>query len=108
MDIEIPFGGRNYVLVPVIVDDGQTDPTDDVVEMQFLSSGAPEEADWIASDWLTVIEGGATVHKARCLVGTTPEPGDATLDRGTYRCWVRVTDNPEIPILRTRNRLVIA
>ena len=72
------------------------DPTGDVVEAAFKLPGVnPTGPDWKAASWVTT---GVGRFFALCLVG--PGPG-AVLDlpAGTYKMWLRITDNPEIPIL---------
>lgn len=68
------------------------DPTGATVEAAFMGgdgyqSGAnPESGDWKAAAWDTTLIG---TYVAGCLVGPG---GAATLEPGTYRCWVRITD----------------
>lgn len=76
---------------------GQTyDPTGDVVQAAFVAPGTnPAALDWKIASWETTNFG---AHYARCLVG----PGvGAALDlvAGNYRMWVKITDNPEVPVL---------
>lgn len=74
-------------------------PTGDVVEAAFVAPGtSPSALDWKTASWETK----GTSYFARCLVG--PGPG-AVLDlaAGTFRMWVRVTDNPEAPVLEAGN-----
>jgi hypothetical protein len=68
------------------------DPTHDVVEFAFTATDDLDNAVWFTGDWETTDHG---KYFARCLVG--PD-GDAELDPGVFKVWVRVTDNPEIPV----------
>ena len=69
------------------------DPTGDNVEMAFTTGPDVEEADWNESSWETI----GRKYYARCLVG----PGGAIeLEDGSYEVWVRITDDPEIPVLK--------
>lgn len=70
------------------------DPTGDTVQLAFLPFGQqPASGDWKAASWETI----SSKYYARCLVG----PGGAiTLTNGRYQIWVKITDNPEIPVLR--------
>jgi hypothetical protein len=78
-------------------------PTSDVVEAAFVAPGTnPAAPDWRLGSWETK----GTSYFARALVG--PGPGAVIdLPAGTYRMWVRVTDNPEIPVLEAGNVRVV-
>jgi len=76
-------------------------PTADTVEAAFVAPGVnPAALDWKAASWETQ----GTSYFARCLVGPA---GVVTLAAGTYKMWVRVTDNPEIPVLEAGNVRVV-
>lgn len=69
------------------------DPTADTVEMAFVQPGSsPGAPDWKPATWETAV---GPRYLARTLVGPG---GTVTLTADTYRVWVRVTDNPEIPV----------
>lgn len=69
-------------------------PTGDTVTMAFVTPGAtPGVADWHTATWDTATANG--VYTAQCLVGPG---GTATLPAGVYSVWIKVTDNPEIPV----------
>lgn len=71
-------------------------PTGDPVEIAFKSPGVdPVAPDWAMGSWETV---GTSGYYARLLVG--PGPGGLNLAVGTYDMWIRVTDNPEIPVMQ--------
>lgn len=86
---------KEYVPVPVTFrSEGVfVDPTDDVVEMAFVpfDVAEPSSSDWNTASWETA----AGVYLARCLVGPA---GAVQLDAGRYRIFIRVSDNPEIPV----------
>lgn len=70
------------------------DPTADPVSMAFLPNGvSPTSGDWHNATWQTI--GG--VNYAVCLVG--PANGGVVLALGTWACSVKVTDDPEVPVL---------
>jgi hypothetical protein len=76
-----------YVKVPVTAPAGVT-ISDQEVEIAIVETAAqPIEADWRTATW--------SANTARVLVG----PGSQQLTPGVYKVWVRVTDNPEIPVL---------
>jgi hypothetical protein len=71
-------------------------PTGDVVEAAFKAPGVnPANPDWVAATWVTVNQ---SRFFALCLVG--PGVGAAiNLSAGTYKMWLRITDNPEVPVI---------
>ena len=92
--IEISTGTEEYVRVAISATKSGVayDPTGQTVEMSFVASGFGESvatAIWHTGVWTT--ESG--VYYAMCLVGDT-----FTLSAGTYAVFVRITDDPEIPI----------
>jgi len=73
-------------------------PTNDAVQFAFPAPGVnPVPGDFKVGSWETTT-GGA--YYARCLVGPG---GTVALTVGTYDVWVKVTDNPEIPVARIGN-----
>lgn len=71
-----------------------TDPTADTVSMAFPARHvAPVTGDWKTASW----ESSGSTYFARCLVGTG---GTLTLGVGVYDVWVKVTDSPEIPVVK--------
>lgn len=84
-----------YVQTSVQASVGGTpyDPTSDSVAFAFVPPGTrPVSDDWQAGSWDTNPAG---TPLAQCLVG----PADGVeLARGLYGVWLRITDNPEVPI----------
>lgn len=79
------------------------DPSTDVVAMAFILGGSnPGPSDWHTGSWDTV---GATRWVAQCLVG--PGAGGVPLSAGTYAIWVRVTDNPEVPVEHVGQLIIV-
>lgn len=67
-------------------------PTSDAVFMAFKQGNVqPSAGDWVAGVWDTA----GTAYYALCLVGPS---GGITLTAGVWNVWVKVTDNPEIPV----------
>jgi hypothetical protein len=98
--LSIPATSREYVQVPVrALSAGlPVDLSADTVEMAFLtSSAAPTSGDWRAASWDVDSTGSPARYRAQCLVGPG---GTAELAAGVYNVWVRVTDNPEVPVRR--------
>jgi hypothetical protein len=89
-----------YVQVPVEATvNGVSDynPTGDAVALAFVPPGTnPGVSDWKAGSWQSVAASSGTVFLAQCLVG--PGAGGVALVPGTYRIWVKITDNPEVPV----------
>lgn len=85
-----------YVQVPVsaVVSTGIVNPTSDQVQFAFVVSGDPAPGDWHSGSWETIPPG---TYLAQCLVG--PGTGGVPLSAGaTYEIWVKITDNPEVPV----------
>lgn len=70
-------------------------PTADTVQAAFKAPGvSPGPGDWLAASWET----SGTSYFARVLVG--PGAGAVVdLAVGTYDMWLKITDNPEIPVV---------
>jgi hypothetical protein len=89
-DLQISSTSKQYVRVPVKESTG-ADPTGDAVAMAFPSPNV-EPTVFYTGDWVT--ESG--IYYAECLVG----PGTAAvLAIGFYDVYVKITDNPEVPVL---------
>lgn len=94
---------REYVRCPISATEAgvTVNPSVDTVVMAFTLDGAePAAADWKAATWETA----GTTYYARCLVGPG---GTVVLPDGVYTVWVKVTDNPEVPVLRAGRALVV-
>jgi hypothetical protein len=73
-------------------------PSGDIVQFAFTASTYPETSptslNWNSGSWV-VFPG--PKYWAQCLVGPN---GGVTLTQGLWQVWVKVTDNPEIPVLQ--------
>ena len=89
-----------YYRVPVnATDSGETvNPTGLRVEMAFMPTATqvPRLSDWVTSSWETIPNSVLFPYTAQCLVGPA---GTVTLGIGTYVVYVKITANPEIPVL---------
>ena len=95
-----------YVRVPVSAkQSGLTvDPTADTVKLAFSAAGVdPSSGDYKTSSWETDATTTPATYYARCLVGPA---GTVALAAGTYEVWVKITDSPEIPVLRSGTLVV--
>lgn len=90
----IPSSSRDYIHVPLTSWSGDVaDPTTLPVSLAITTGSAePGEAAWTAATWTT--HNGT--HHARALFAdlvANPQPGT------TYRLWMRLTAEPEVPVL---------
>ena len=89
-----------YIFIPVNVTENGSlyNPTSDTVQFAFMPTATqvPQSGDWIAGSWNAVAANILYPYQAKCLVGPA---GTITLGIGTYIIYVRITDNPEIPVL---------
>lgn len=89
-DLQISSTSKQFVRVPIYEQSG-ADPTSDVVSLSFPDT-THEPTVFITGSWVT-IEG---TNYAQAVVG----PGSAlVLAIGFYDVYVKVEDNPEIPVL---------
>lgn len=99
MPLEISALSRQYVKVPVAVRlaGAAVNPTTDTVQIAFPPVGTAPQT-WINAAWEIDSSASSPVYLARCTVG----PGGAvTLTPGPYDIYVKVTDSPEIPVVRS-------
>jgi hypothetical protein len=94
---ELSSLSTEYVLVQVTFMDPvtglQIDPTGDTAAMAFTSSTVdPVSGDWVSATWRV----GGPPYIAQTLVGPTGKQ----LAKGGYRVWIKISSNPELPILR--------
>ena len=73
-------------------------PTGDTVQFAFAPTATyvPQNTDWQSASWTTDTTNVLYPYSAKCLVGPA---GTIDLGIGTYVIYVKVTDNPEIPVL---------
>lgn len=71
--------------------------TTDPVQMAFMPRNVdPGSSDWVNGSWEVDTSQPTPVYWARALVG--PGAGGKNLAKGVYAVWLKVTDNPEIPV----------
>ncbi|MDX3245843.1 hypothetical protein [Streptomyces sp. ME18-1-4] len=91
---------REYVAVAITATVAGTpvNPTGDVVEFAFtMGTAQPATGDWKTGSWDgTQPRTPGNAYIAHCLVGPG---GTVELAAGRYTMWVRITDNPEIPVI---------
>ena len=89
-----------YVLIPVQATKAGVsyNPTGDTVQFAFMPTptALPGVSDWVAGSWDTDTTNVIYPYIAKCLVGPS---GVKTLGTGTYVIYLKITDNPEIPVL---------
>lgn len=99
--ISISHLSLQYVGVPVkpLLLTGQPfNPTADPVAMAFMPTAyqVPVLSDWKTAVWAVRSSNVLEPYAAACLVGPG---GTIQLGIGTYIIYLKVTDNPEIPVL---------
>ena len=72
-------------------------PTGDTVQFAFMPTPTqvPGNTDWVAGSWDTSQASVLFPYNAKCLIGPG---GTITLGIGTYISYMKVTDDPEIPV----------
>ena len=89
-----------YVFIPFAVTKSGLpyNPTGDAVAFAFAPTATyvPQNTDWVAGSWDTDTTQVIYPYSAKALVGPA---GTITLGIGTYIMYVKVSDNPEIPVL---------
>lgn len=107
--ISISHLSLQYVNVPVkalTLSGAAYNPTADTVVMAFMpqATQSPQLADWQTAIWATRSGDILNPYAACCLVGPG---GTITLGIGTYIIYVKISDNPEIPVLQAPLQLEI-
>ena len=89
-----------YVIIPVTVTKAGLayNPTGDTVQFAFMPqpTQVPQSGDWVSGTWDTDTTSVLYPYSAKCLVGPS---GTITLGIGNYVIYLKITDNPEIPVL---------
>ena len=89
-----------YVLVPVTATKAGApyNPTGDTVQFAFMpqATQVPGDSDWVSGSWQADASSLLYPYLAQCLVGPS---GTVTLGIGTYVMYVKISDNPEVPVL---------
>ena len=94
--ISISVLSTQYVQLPVTatLDGAPYNPAGDPVSFAFTPVGRkPAAGDWNGGTWVTLPSG---AYMAQILVG--PANFGIALPVGSYQIWLRVTDNPEVPV----------
>jgi hypothetical protein len=89
-----------YILIPVTATKAGVayNPTGDTVQFAFMPTPTqvPQNTDWAAGSWETDTADILFPYSAKCLVGPS---GTITLGIGTYIIYLKISDNPETPVL---------
>lgn len=97
--LQISALSTEYIGVPVQSTTAGTthDPTSDALAFAFVTGygSVPTSGQWVAGSW-AYTNNPLYPYVARCLVG--PTGGSTALTSGLYTVWMKVTDNPEIPV----------
>lgn len=89
-----------YVQLQVVVSSpAGFDPSADSVKFAFMADAYPMNvptlSDWHNGSW-SVLPG--PQYWAQCLVGTANS--GVVLAQGLWQVWLKVTDNPEVPVIQ--------
>jgi hypothetical protein len=108
MAVSQPAGSLNYVDVPIksTTSDGYFyDPSNDTVQMAFIDiTSGPPGPDPQPTDFNTARWSGTPGMKGRAMASCLVGPGGAWtagIAGHVYQIYVKVTDSPEIPILKS-------
>jgi hypothetical protein len=98
--ISVSHLSLQYVSVPLSVttlDGAPYNPTGDTVQMAFMPTATqvPASGDWVAAVWSDNPSDLIYPYAVNCLIGPG---GTITLGIGTYIIYLRITDNPEVPV----------
>lgn len=77
------------------------DPTGLTVAFAFTLTDTAVGAQWYTGSWdgpAVLQDDGSYRAVAQCLIG--PNGGEVELSTGAYVVWVRISDNPEVPVKR--------
>lgn len=100
-DHRISVLSTEYVVVPLLeveVAGEPYDPTNDLVKMAFTAlTSDPTLLDFKSAIWQTDEQPPIVRYSVACLVG----PAAVVLSKGMYAVWVKITDNPEVPVQRS-------
>ena len=107
--ISVSHLSLQYVGVPVkasLLTGVSFNPTSDPVAMAFMpqATQVPQNTDWQTAVWSARPGDILNPYAAYCLVGPG---GTIQLSIATYVIYVRVTDNPEIPVLQASLQLEV-
>jgi hypothetical protein len=107
--ISISHLSLQYVGVPVKATSlagAPLNPTTDPVFMAFMpqATQVPQNTDWQTAIWATRSSNILEPYAAVCLVGPG---GTIQLGIATYVIYVKVTDNPEVPVLQASLQLEV-
>lgn len=91
--ISLSVLSTEYIRVPIAatVNNFPYNPTGDVVAFAFTTGANPASGDWHPGLW----DSTNAPYVAQCLVGPS---GGVALTVGTWVIWVKITDNPEVPV----------
>jgi hypothetical protein len=100
MRTEIDSTSKEYVGAPVTEATG-IDVTADSVQLAFTATRSSAGAVWTAGEWKTIN------GRAWAVVLVGPGSPRGPLEAGRYWVKVKVTDNPEIPVLTAPNQITV-
>lgn len=81
-----------YAVKATVGGNASYNPTSDTLQFGFTSSPSKQPTTWYPGSW--EVDAGS-VYVARCLIGPS---GTVALPAATYNVWIKITDDPEIPV----------
>lgn len=87
-------------IVRATIDGVMHDPTELPVAFAFSDGTTPVSGDFAAGEWVT--EG--STYIAQVLVGPV---GGIDLGPGLWAPWIKVTDDPEVPVVRLTSLAIV-
>lgn len=106
----MPTTSLQYLDPPVVVkpkdiNNAAFDPTTDTVQFAFVLVGDDiDSATFVSGTWGTDTSTTPSTYQATCLIGPG---GTTTLTAGDYQVLIKITDSPEIPVLRVPGLLTV-
>jgi hypothetical protein len=93
-DATISALSTEYIQVNIqaIVAGEPYNPTADAVSFAF-TYGTSAPVTFYTGSWTTTAQG---MYLAQCLIG--PQNGGVVLAQGSYTVWIKISDDPEVPI----------
>lgn len=98
IDVSLSSLSTQYIQVGVtVVSPSGYNPTNDVVQFSFTTATYPMTSPtvWHSGSWVTFP---GPAYWAQCLVGTANS--GVVLSQGQYQVWMKIMDNPEVPVLQ--------
>lgn len=103
MTIRIHTLSKEFIRIPVAAKEAGVvvNPTALPVSLAFKSSGPLAGGDFTAASWETDAVTEPDTYFARATVGGPTSGATFALAEGLYRCYVKITGSPEVPVIES-------